>query len=120
MMPHPPHVTCASHIAPHRCCIKESTMNTATCKALCTQSWKDLYQAAMCESNVNKLPERISDAETALVLRARELFYTSGDRFEEEESLDDAMCVLNALRSSLKCRPSATQGTGNSDYSRSA
>ncbi len=46
-------------------------MNTATCKALCTQSWKDLYQAAMCESNVNKLPERIAEAETALIRRAR-------------------------------------------------
>jgi hypothetical protein len=96
------------------------TMNTATCKALCTQSWKDLYQAAMCESNVNKLPERIADAETALIMRARELFYTSGDRFEEEESLDDAMCVLNALRSSLKRRPSAIHSTSGSDSSRSA
>ncbi len=95
-------------------------MNTATCKALCTQSWKDLYQAAMCESNMNKLPERIADAETALVMRARELFYTSGDRFEEEESLDDAMCVLNALRSSLKRRPSAIQSTSGLDYSRRA
>jgi len=52
----------------------------------------------------NKVPERIAEAETALAMRARDLFYSSGDRFEEEESLDDAMCVLNALRSSLKCR----------------
>jgi hypothetical protein len=95
-------------------------MNTGVCKRLDAQSWKDLYQAAMCEADVNKLPERIAEAETALAMRARELFYTSGDRFEEEESLDDAMCVLRALRSSLKRRPSAIQGTGNSDYSRSA
>src|SRR6266446_6633846 len=84
-------------------------MNTGVCKGLDAQSWKDLYQAAMCESDVNKLPERIADAEAVLVMRARELFYRSGDRFEEEESLDDAMCVLNALRSSLKRRPSAIQ-----------
>lgn len=95
-------------------------MNTATCKGLYTQSWKDLYQAAMRESDVNKLPERIADAEAALVMRARDLFYTSGDRFGEEESLDDAMCVLNALRSSLKRRPSAIQGTSGFDYLRSA
>ena len=95
-------------------------MNTGICKGLDAQSWKDLYQAAMCESDVNKLPERIADAETALVMRERDLFYTSGDRFEEEESLDDAMCVLNALRSSLKRRPSAIHSTSGSDSSRSA
>ena len=95
-------------------------MNTGICKPLDAQSWKDLYQAAMCEADVNKLPERIAEAETALAMRARELFYTSGDRFEEEESLDDAMCVLNALRSSLKRRPSAIQSPSSSDYSRSA
>jgi len=68
------------------------------------------YIAPRCASaDVNKLPERIADAEAVLVMRARELFYRSGDRFEEEESLDDAMCVLNALRSSLKRRPSAIQ-----------
>jgi hypothetical protein len=95
-------------------------MDTGICKGLDAQSWKDLYHAVMCESDVNKLAERIADAETALVMRARELFYTSGDKFEEEESLDDAMCVLNALRSSLKRRPSAIQSTSNLDYSRRA
>ena len=63
----------------------------------------------MCESNVNKLPERIADAETALIMRARELFYTSGDRFEEEESLDDGLCMLHGLRSSLNHGPSVIQ-----------
>jgi hypothetical protein len=86
-------------------------MNTGVCKGLDAQSWKDLYQVAICESDVNKLPERITDAETALVMRVRELFYTSGDKFEEDESLDDAMCVLHALRSSLKRRPTAVPAT---------
>ena len=71
-------------------------MNTGTCKGLDAQSWKDLYQIAMCESDVNKLPERIADAEGAIVLRARQLFYTSGDSSEEQESLDDALCILHA------------------------
>ena|ERR1700694_656722 len=79
-------------------------MNTGACKRLDVQSWKDLYQAAMCESDMNKLLERIADAETALAMRPREVFYTSGDRFEKEESLDDAMCVLSAL-AQLKRRP---------------
>ena len=86
-------------------------MNTGICKGLDARSWKDLYQAAMCESDLNKLPERIADAETALIMRARDLFYTSGDRFEEEESLDDALCILDALRSSLKRRPTAIPST---------
>ena len=95
-------------------------MNTGICRSLDAQSWKDLYQIAMCESDVSKLADRIADAESAIVLRAQELFYTSGDRFEEEESLDDALCVLNALRSSLKRRPSASQSTTGSDHLRSA
>jgi len=95
-------------------------MNTGACKRLDAQSWKDLYQAAMCESDMNRLPERIAEAETALAMRARELFYTSEDRFEEEESLDDAMCVLHALRNSLKRRPSVIQSTTSLDYVRSA
>jgi hypothetical protein len=92
-------------------------MNTGVCKRLDAQSWKDLYQTAICESDVNRLPERIAEAETALAMRARELFYTSGERFEEEESLDDAMCILHALRRSLKRRPTAVLATNRVDQS---
>lgn len=86
-------------------------MNTGICKGLDARSWKDLYQAAMCESDLNKLPERIADAETALVMRTRELTHTSGDNFEEKDSLDDALCILHSLRSSLKRRPTAVPAT---------
>jgi hypothetical protein len=86
-------------------------MNTGVRKGLDIQSWKDLYQAAMCESDLNKLPERIADAETALVMRRQELYSISDDRFEEKESLDDAMCILHALRSSLKRSPTAVRET---------
>jgi hypothetical protein len=82
-------------------------MNTAACKGSSTRSWKDIYQAVICESDLSRLPERIADAETALVMRARDLLYTSADRFEEEESLDEALCILHALRNSLERRPSA-------------
>ena len=74
-------------------------------------TWKDLYLAAIHESDLNKLPERITDAEIAVVLRARELFYTSDYRIGEEESLDEAMYILHSLRSSMKQRPSVIQGT---------
>jgi hypothetical protein len=95
-------------------------MNTGVCKGLDGRSWKDLYQDAIHESDLNKLPERITDAESALVLRMRELFYTSGEKFEEQDSLDDAMCILRALRCSLKRRPSAIQSTSSLEDLRSA
>jgi hypothetical protein len=95
-------------------------MNTGVCKGVDVHSWKDLYRAAICESDVHKLPDRITDAETALVTRARELFYASGDKTEEEESLDDALCILHALRSSLKRSSTAIQRTSNFDYPKSA
>jgi hypothetical protein len=90
-------------------------MNTGACEGLYAQSWKELYQAAMCELDVNKLPQRIAEAESAVAMRARELSYPSGEGFDEQESLDDAMCVLNALRGSLKRRPSPTQSTTRLD-----
>lgn len=86
-------------------------MNTGICKGFDTQSWKDLYEAAMCESDLNKLPERIADAETALVMRRQELSSISEDRFEEKESLDDALCILHTLRSSLKRKAAALRET---------
>lgn len=76
-------------------------MNTSS--ASYTTSWKELYQAAIHESDLNRLPERITAAESALAVRMRELFY-SGDNYEEEDSLEDAMCILRALRGSLKRR----------------
>ena len=81
-------------------------MITSQGTALSTQPWKELYQAAISESDASKLSERLSDAETALVARARELFYTCGDDGEEGESLDYAMCILHTLRESLDRRDS--------------
>lgn len=100
--------------------MEDKFMNTAVCRGLETQSWKDPYQAAIRESNLNKLPGRIDDAEAALVIRARGLYYADSDDLEEKESLDDAMCILHALRRSLKRRPSAVQSKSNLDYLRSA
>ena len=54
-------------------------MNTPICRDLKTQSWKDLYQAALGEPDLNRLPGRINDAEAAIVIRARQLFYVVGD-----------------------------------------
>ena len=72
--------------------------------------WKRLYTEALFEIDSSKLPERIAQAEAALVSRARELFHAPGDNIEEEQALDDAMYALRALRSTYQCpRPTVGQ-----------
>jgi hypothetical protein len=92
-------------------------MNTAVCKASHTGSWRDVYLAAILEPDLNKLAQRIVEAETALAARARELFYATKDAAQEGESVDDAMCILHVLRSSLKQRETTiVEGAGDFDY----
>ena len=70
-----------------------------------TRDWRQLYRAALAEIDKTKLPERIAEAEKAIVLRARELFHGRGDRSsdsdigEETAALDQVMYSLHALRS---------------------
>jgi hypothetical protein len=65
------------------------------------KDWKDLYVAALLEGNVDRIPSMISEAEHAIVDRARELFKASGDHIQEEEALDDALYALHALKSCI-------------------
>ena len=67
-------------------------------KSLDSGAWRDLYKAALFEVDNARLPERIAQAEKALALKARELFYAAGDNIEEEQALDDTMYALRALR----------------------
>ena len=73
-------------------------MNSGSSISLNSTAWRDLYKAALFEVDKTRLPERMAQAERAVVLRARELFYTAGDNFEEGQALDDAMYTLHALR----------------------
>ncbi len=73
-------------------------MNTGSSKSLDSRAWRELYKAALFEVDKTKLPGRIEQAETALALRARELFHVAGDNIEEGEALDDAMYALHALQ----------------------
>jgi hypothetical protein len=86
-------------------------MSTGTCKSPGSRYWRELYTAALSEIGRSKLPERIAEAENAVVLRARELFHGAGDNGEETEALDDAMYALHALRSNRQMRqgPSESQ-----------
>lgn len=93
-------------------------VNTATSKCPDSRGWKELCQAALSELDANKLPERIAQAEKAIMTRARELVPDAGNNIEEEQALDDAMFSLHALRSTLKCSP--TQRTRDFEHLKTA
>jgi hypothetical protein len=71
------------------------------------QSWKELYIAALFETDNSRIPARISQAEKAIVARARELFSAGGDTIEEDQALDDALYALRALQSCMELRAAA-------------
>jgi hypothetical protein len=66
------------------------------------EPWQALYKAALFESDRDKAAQRIAEARTALVRRARELFQAGGDNIEEEQALDDALYALHALETCLQ------------------
>ena len=79
-------------------------MNTGSSISLTSRAWRDLYKAALFEVDKTRLPDRIAQAEEALVARARELFHIAGDNIEEEQALDDTMYALHALRNTSQTR----------------
>jgi hypothetical protein len=70
--------------------------------------WRGLYVAALLEVDKGKVGYRITEAEQAIVSRARELFVTAGDHIQEQDAMDDALYALQALRSCLDLRISST------------
>jgi hypothetical protein len=64
--------------------------------------WRTLYRAAILESDVSKVPDRIAEAKKEIVQRARELFQENRNNIEEEQALDSAMRSLHVFRSTLK------------------
>jgi hypothetical protein len=63
-----------------------------------TEQWRELYKAAVFETDKNKLSERIDEAQTALLLRMRELFH-SRENIHERQAVDVAISALRMLRS---------------------
>ena len=72
-------------------------MSTGICKSPDSRYWRALYKAAVSGIDMSKLPERMAEAEKAVVLRARELFQAADDNGEEKEALEEAMYALRAL-----------------------
>src|SRR6202049_736680 len=95
--------------SPHSldCTCPGAVVNAGTLGLQHKRSWAQFYKAALFELDANKVSDRIAEAETALVTRARELFQSAKDNIDEEHAVDDAMCALHAFRSTLKCRPKA-------------
>lgn len=60
--------------------------------------WHVLYHAALFEADRSKLPQRIAEAEQAILARIKELFFVNSDHIEEDQTLDDALYALRALR----------------------
>jgi hypothetical protein len=62
-------------------------MSTGICKSPASRYWRALYKAAVSGIDMSKLPERMAEAEKAVVLRARELFQAADDNGEEKDAL---------------------------------
>lgn len=78
--------------------LKKLSARTSRSDTDATQSWHVLYQAALFETDREKIPARIAEAEKAILHRIKELFVVNTDRFEEDQVLDDALYALCALR----------------------
>ena len=62
------------------------------------QDWRELYRAALSETDARKQADRIAAAQRALIQRARESFLNPGDNLIEEHQIDNALRALHALR----------------------
>ena len=76
------------------------------------EAWRDLYRAALFEADSAKLPQRITEAEYALSVRDRQLWYSGGDHTVEKLAMTGAMRALEALRSIHQCPRAAARSYG--------
>jgi hypothetical protein len=71
------------------------------------ENWRELYIAALFETDRDRIAARIAEAEQAIVARAREIFSSGADTIEEDQALDDALYALRALQSCIQLRAMA-------------
>ena len=76
---------------------EECSMTTGVA-ASPSKNWKELYRAALYETDKDRVSESIAKAEWALALRARELFHTGREHLQERQAVDAAIYALHALR----------------------
>jgi hypothetical protein len=76
---------------------------TSQSSASIAHRWRELYGAALFETDRRQLPARIDEAQIALILRLRELSVTGNDG-DEAQAIDIALYGLRALRNNLKLK----------------
>jgi hypothetical protein len=76
-------------------------MSTAIATSPFNKAWRELYKAALFETDKSKSLERIADAEVALTLRMRELFHADSNELQERQAVDTAISALYILRSTI-------------------
>jgi hypothetical protein len=64
--------------------------------------WRQLYIAALFETDRSRIPARITEAQEAILIRTREMSSAGHDTIEEDLALEDALYALRALQSCLK------------------
>lgn len=72
-------------------------MSSYVLSSLEAAPWRALYKAALFEVDRTKLPERIAEAEKALLIRARELFKENKGCIEEKEAVENTLFALRAF-----------------------
>jgi chloramphenicol 3-O-phosphotransferase len=72
-------------------------MHTAFPPCSNDRDWETLYRAAILEKNNSVIPQRVSEAEMAVLARGRQLCHEG--TLEEREALEDALYALRAFRS---------------------
>ncbi|MGA9528791.1 MAG: hypothetical protein WBS24_11810 [Terriglobales bacterium] len=75
----------------------------------CTSNdWKGSYTAALFQDDAAKVPTLIARAESEIVARARTLFESPTDNGPEIRALDNALRMLQILKSCLRSRAAET------------
>jgi hypothetical protein len=82
-----------------------------------SENWKRLFQAAMLELDKTKLPERIRDAQLAIVNHMEEFFRKETTTPDEHQMLYDALTSLRDLqRLCQKCEDRVCERKQNKKY----
>jgi phage FluMu protein gp41 len=66
--------------------------------------WQELYEAAILETNVEKMQPRVLEAKAAIDARLHELQLDHQGTPEERLALSDALAGLNLLRKEIETR----------------
>lgn len=73
-------------------------------ESIAVQNWRELYLAALFETDREKLSSRIEHAERAMISRARDIFAIAGSNSEEGKALDKGLYAMRALRNCLELK----------------